>query len=58
MENLQLTAVFEEVPEGGYVAYLAEVDGVNTQGETIEEAQENLIDAFKLMMECWREDAN
>ncbi len=46
MENFQLTAVFEE---GGYIAYLAEMDGLNTQGETIEEAKENPLDAFNLM---------
>lgn len=56
MENLQLTAVFEEAEEGGYIAYIAEMDGVNTQGETIEEAKDNLLDAFNLMMECRQED--
>jgi predicted RNase H-like HicB family nuclease len=50
-----LTAIFEEAEEGGYVAYLEEISGVNTQGETLEEARENLVDALKLMLETNRE---
>ena len=38
--NLQLTAVFEKVPEG-YVAFVEELPGANTQGATIEEARED-----------------
>jgi len=52
MKDLQLTAVFEKAEEGGYIVYIAEMDGVNTQGETIEEAKDNLMDAFRLMMQC------
>jgi hypothetical protein len=40
--KLNLTAVFEEAEEGGYIAYIVEIQGVNTQGETLEEAKENL----------------
>ena len=50
-----LTAVFEEAEEGGYVAYVEEIPGVNTQGETLEEARENLKDALKLMLETNKE---
>ncbi len=43
MDNkLNLTAVFEKAEEGGYIAYIEEIPGVNTQGETISEAKENL----------------
>lgn len=52
--NLQLTAVFEEAEEGGYVAFFEELPGVNTQGETIDEAKINLFDALDLMMETQR----
>jgi predicted RNase H-like HicB family nuclease len=44
------TAVFELCEEGGYHAFLKEVPGVHTQGETIEEARENLADAFREML--------
>jgi len=51
----QLTAVFEYV-DGWYIAYIAEIDGVHTQGKTLEEAKENLVDAYNHMMECRLED--
>ena len=51
MENLQLTAVFVKAEEGGFVAYLKELRGVITQGETIAEAEENLYDALQLYLE-------
>jgi predicted RNase H-like HicB family nuclease len=52
------TAVFEEVPAeqgGGYMAYVEEVPGAITQGETLEETRENLKDALQLMLETNRE---
>ena len=47
---MKLTAVFIEAPEGGYVAFAEELPGANTQGETIDEARENLKDAIELML--------
>ena len=38
---MELTAVFMKVPEG-YVAFIEELPGANTQGKTLEEARENL----------------
>ena len=52
--DVKFTAVFEEAEEGGYVAYLEEMPGVNTQGETLEEAKANLEEAFKLVIETQR----
>ena len=52
--ELTLTAVFEEVPAsegGGYCAYVQEIPGANTQGQTLEEARENLRDAITLLLE-------
>ena len=48
--NMKLTAVFEEAEEGGYIAYLEEIPGVNTQGETLDEAKANLEEAFKMII--------
>lgn len=53
--KLNLTAVFEEAKEGGYVAYIEEIPGVNTQGETLEEAKENLKDALEMVTAAYRE---
>ena len=48
---MKFTAVFQPEEEGGYIAYIEEIPGVNTQGETLEEAKANLIDAFRLVIE-------
>jgi predicted RNase H-like HicB family nuclease len=44
-------AVFQKVSEG-YIAYVEEVLGANTQADTIEEARENLNEAIKLVLEA------
>lgn len=38
------------IDEGWYVGRLKEVPGVFSQGETLEELEENIKDAYKLMM--------
>ena len=55
--NLKLSAVFEPAEEGGFVAYIEEIPGVHSQGETLEEAKANLLDALTLMVEVRREQA-
>lgn len=52
--QLEFTAVFKEVPEGGYVAFVEELPGANTQGETLEAARENLREAVGLVLESNR----
>jgi predicted RNase H-like HicB family nuclease len=52
--ELQLTAVFIRVPEG-YIAFVEELPGANTQGDTLEEARENLQEAVALVLEANRE---
>ena len=51
---MQLTAVYMKVPEG-YVAFVEELPGANTQGDTLEEARENLREAVELVLEANRE---
>lgn len=56
--NLVLTAVFEQVPEaegGGYVAYAEELPGAISEGDTLEEARENLRDAVEELLAANRE---
>ena len=48
-----LTAVYMKVPEG-YVAFVEEVPGANTQGATLEEARANLHEAVDLVLEANR----
>jgi predicted RNase H-like HicB family nuclease len=54
---MQLTAVFVSVPEGGFVAFVEELHGANTQGATLEEARDNLHDAAALVIKANRERA-
>jgi predicted RNase H-like HicB family nuclease len=51
--QLKLTAVFEKVPEG-YVAFVEELPGANTQGATLDEARANLREAVQLVLEANR----
>jgi predicted RNase H-like HicB family nuclease len=50
----EFTAVFRKVPEG-YVAFVEEVPGANTQGATLKEARENLKEALAMVLEANRE---
>jgi len=47
------TAVYQKVPQG-YVAWVEELPGANTQGETLQEAKENLKEAIVLVLESNR----
>jgi predicted RNase H-like HicB family nuclease len=51
--QLQFTAVFRKVPEG-YIGFVEEVPGANTQGETLDEARTNLAEAVALVLEANR----
>ena len=57
MKEITLTAIYEEAEEGGYIGYVAELPGANTQGETLQETRENLVDAIMLILETNREEA-
>jgi predicted RNase H-like HicB family nuclease len=47
-------AVFQELSEG-YIAFVEEIPGANSQGATLEEARENLQEAIELVLEANRE---
>ena len=51
--QIQLTAVFRRVPEG-FIGFVEELPGANTQGETLEEARTNLQEAVALVLEANR----
>ena len=53
LPGMNFTAVFKEVPEG-YIAWVEELPGANTQGATIEEARANLREAVELVLEANR----
>lgn len=45
------TAVYQKATEGGYIGFVEELPGANTQGETLEEVRENLQEALTLVLE-------
>jgi len=51
-----LTAVFQKV-RGGYVAFVEELPGANTQGKTLAEARANLEEAIHMVLKANREMA-
>ena len=51
--RLELTAVFRKVPEG-YVGFVEELPGANTQGATLEETRANLREAVLLVLDANR----
>lgn len=52
--QIKLTAVFQKVPEG-YIGFVEELPGANTQGDTLEEARSNLEEAVQLVLDANRE---
>ena len=51
--KMSFTAVFLKVPEG-YVGFVEELPGANTQGKTLTEARKNLREAVQLVFEANR----
>jgi predicted RNase H-like HicB family nuclease len=51
--TMKLTAVYRKVPEG-YIAFVEELPGANTQGRTLEEARANLGEAVDLLLDANR----
>jgi len=52
--SIELTAVFIAVPEG-YIGYVEELPGANSQGSTLDEVRSNLEEAVSLVLMANRE---
>ena len=50
---MDFTAVYMKVPEG-YIAFVEELPGANTQGVSLDEARENLKEAVAMVLEANR----
>jgi predicted RNase H-like HicB family nuclease len=50
---MKLTAVFQKVSEG-YIGFVEELPGANTQARTLKEARANLVEAVELVLEANR----
>jgi predicted RNase H-like HicB family nuclease len=46
---MQFTAVYRKVPEG-YIGFVKEVPGANTQAPSLEETRANLAEAIELVL--------
>jgi len=51
--SLSFTAVYRQVPEG-YIGFVEELPGANTQGATLEEVRANLREAVELALDANR----
>ena len=51
---MKLTAVYMRVPEG-YIGLVEEIQGANSQGNTLEEARAHLTEAVNLVLDANRE---
>ncbi len=51
--DVRFTAVYRRVPEG-FIAFVEELPGANSQGSTLEEARNNLQEAVALVLEANR----
>ncbi len=54
---MSFTAIIQKVNEG-YIGFVEELPGANTQGKTIEEVRENLKEAIQLVFETNKEFLN
>ena len=50
---MSFTAIYQKVPEG-YIAFVEELPGANTQGDTLPEARANLQEAIAMVLEANR----
>ena len=51
---MKLMAVFQKVT-GGYVGFVEERPGANTQGRTLDETRKNLTEAVELVLDANRQ---
>ena len=51
--SLSFTAVYRQVPEG-YIGFVEELPGANTQGATLEEVRADLREAVELTLDANR----
>ncbi len=52
---MEYTIILEKEEEGGFSVTVAELPGLHTEGETIEEAMSNAKEAIRLHLEALRE---
>jgi predicted RNase H-like HicB family nuclease len=51
------SVVIIKANDGTFAGYIEEVPGVISQGATVEETKENLLDALKMMIRFYKEES-
>ena len=55
MQIYRYTVIFEPAEEGGYCVFVPALNGLATQGETLEEARDMARDAIEGYIECFKD---
>ncbi|MBI3667911.1 MAG: type II toxin-antitoxin system HicB family antitoxin [Acidobacteria bacterium] len=50
-KTLSYSVFYEEAPEGGYVAFVPALPGCHSQGDGLEEAEQNIREAIQVYIE-------
>ena len=58
MKKMSFTAIIEKTTDGYYVGQVQEVPAAISQGKTIEELKQNLLEALQLVLDYQREETN
>jgi len=53
---MKLKVVYEPSPEGGYTVYVPSLPGCISEGDTLEEARNNICEAIELYLEPIEDD--
>ena len=48
-DEYNLTAVFDENADGTFTAHISEIDGIRADGDSMKEAEENLLENLKVL---------
>ena len=58
MKKINYTAIIEQSEDGWYVGQVQEIPEAISQGRTIEELTQNLLDALEMVIDYHREQTN
>ncbi len=58
MNKIQYTAIIEKSEDGWYVGQIREIPEAISQGKSIEELEQNLLDALEMVIDYHREQTN
>ena len=55
VRKFEYTVLFEPAEEGGYIVHIPALNGLTTEGDTLEDAKSMALDAIKGYLETLRE---